>query len=80
MPIRPEVREELMRLPTEERRELADELYESVDGPADPEWEKAWSQELRKRMHEIREGKVQGVPAHEAHAEMRDYLRSLRNE
>jgi len=39
-------------LPEEERLALATELIDSVEGPADPEWERAWLEELaRRRAH-----------------------------
>ena len=39
-------------LPDEERLALASELINSVEGSADPEWEKAWLDELaRRRAH-----------------------------
>ena len=36
-------------LPEEERLALASELIDSVEGHADPEWEKAWLEELARR-------------------------------
>lgn len=36
-------------LPEEERLALASELIDSVEGSADPEWEKAWLDELARR-------------------------------
>lgn len=36
-------------LPVEERLALASELIDSVEGPADPEWERAWLAELERR-------------------------------
>ncbi len=36
-------------LPEEERLALAAELIDSVEGPADPEWEAAWLEELERR-------------------------------
>jgi hypothetical protein len=36
-------------LPEKERLALASELINSVEGPADPEWERAWLDELERR-------------------------------
>ncbi len=36
-------------LPEEERLALASELIDSVEGSADPEWERAWLDELTRR-------------------------------
>lgn len=36
-------------LPEEERLALASALIDSVEGPADPEWERAWHEELLRR-------------------------------
>jgi len=45
-------------LPEEERLALASELIDSVEGPADPEWEKAWLDELsRRRAHGTEDAK-----------------------
>lgn len=77
MAIRPELRDELLRLPADERQELADELYESLDDePGDPAWERAWSDEIARRVQEIADGKVQLVDADDMHAELRSGLRS----
>lgn len=40
---------EAMTLPESDRLELASELLASVAGPADPDWEKAWLDELYRR-------------------------------
>ncbi len=36
-------------LPEEERLALASQLIDSVESPADPEWEAAWLEELARR-------------------------------
>lgn len=38
-----------LELPEEERLALASELIDSVEGPADAEWERAWLDELARR-------------------------------
>jgi len=75
MAIRPELRNELFNLSPEERQMLAEELYESlVDDPLEPEWEKAWSQEITQRVQEIVDGSVVLVDVDEVHAELRAEL------
>jgi putative addiction module component (TIGR02574 family) len=77
MALRPELRDELLRLPADERQALADKLYESLDDEVvDPAWEAAWSDEISRRVQEIADGKVQLVDADEMHDELRDELRS----
>ena len=39
-----------MALSEDERLEVAAELMASVGGPADPEWEQAWTAELERRV------------------------------
>lgn len=38
-----------LQLPAEDRLALASELIDSVEEPADPEWERAWLEELHAR-------------------------------
>lgn len=75
MAIRPDLRDELMKLPAEERLELAEALYASVpDAVNDPTWDQAWADEIRKRIEDIRSGRVQGEPAGEVFARIRQRL------
>jgi hypothetical protein len=77
MSIRPELRSELLTLSPEERQQLADELSESlVDESLDPEWERAWSVEIEKRMTEVAADRVELVDADEVHGQLRDELRA----
>ena len=76
MAIRPELRDEILTLSREDRRALADELYESlVDEPLDPEWEQAWGQEVEQRVEDIVAGRVDLIDADAVHAELRDESR-----
>ncbi|MGH7857256.1 MAG: addiction module protein, partial [Candidatus Binatia bacterium] len=77
MPIRSELRAELLKLPADERQKLADELYESLDElRVDPEWESAWSEEIARRLEDIADGKVALVDADEMHDELHEELRN----
>lgn len=79
MSIRPELRSELLTLSPEERQELADELYESlVDESLDSDWERAWSEEIEKRMAGVTAGNVELIDADEVHSQLRDELRDSR--
>jgi putative addiction module component (TIGR02574 family) len=51
-------------LPEEQRIELANSLYESVEPPEanDAEIEAAWSDEIKRRLDEIDSGAVQMIP------------------
>ncbi len=58
------------KLSQEQRAELAHFLLESLDSE-DVDWEKAWEDELDRRLEEIQSGKAVGVP-------LEDVLRKLR--
>lgn len=45
--------DDVLALPEDERVELAYRALESVDPLADPEWERAWLVELRRRSREL---------------------------
>lgn len=82
MAIRPELRDELMKLSAEERLELAEELFESVpesDVEA-PDLDPQWTEELARRVEEIRSGKVEGIPAEQVLAELRAQAAARRGE
>ena len=79
MSIKPELRRELLTLPAEERQQLADELYESlVDESLDPEWEQAWSDEIKRRVKDVADGRVELVDADDVHRELRAEFRDSR--
>jgi len=62
--IRPNLRDELMKLPADERLALADELFESVpDEVEDPPWRSEWVEELKRRIADIRAGRIEGIDA-----------------
>jgi putative addiction module component (TIGR02574 family) len=57
---------EALRLSEAERPEVAEAVYESLEGPADPDAEEAWSAEIQRRITEMDAGKVKLVPWSEA--------------
>ncbi|MCK4765972.1 MAG: addiction module protein [Candidatus Aminicenantes bacterium] len=52
-------------LPVQDRAKLAHTLISSIDEKSETDVSSAWDAELKKRVREIREGKVRGVPAEE---------------
>ncbi|MBN1612020.1 MAG: addiction module protein [Polyangiaceae bacterium] len=67
--------ERALALPESARLALADELLDSVEGPGDPEWTKAWAEELQRRVAELDSGAVTGIPADMALERVRAALR-----
>lgn len=55
-----DVRAAALQLSEQERLELATELLESVEGTPDPEWERAWIEEIDRRVSAAREA---GAPS-----------------
>ncbi|MDP2306310.1 MAG: addiction module protein [Pseudomonadota bacterium] len=51
LPLR-QVLDEAMQLPEKERRALAEELLDSVEGETEETWEESWLAELRRRSAE----------------------------
>ena len=70
-----ELLERAMALPVPARLALADELLDSVEGHADPEWTKAWVDELNRRVAELDSGATTGIPADVAIERVRAKLR-----
>lgn len=50
MALAADIRAAALQLAEQERLELATELLESVEGPPDPAWERAWIEELDRRV------------------------------
>ena len=70
MAIRPELREEVMNLPADERLQLADELLHSVpDEVEDQVWREEWAEEICRRVEQIRAGSVEGIDAEQVFSE-----------
>jgi len=65
--------DELLQLSVEDRALIADELDASIDADhASPgEIEKAWAEEITRRVQDIRDGRSRGRDAFEALAEIR---------
>ncbi len=65
--------EEARHWPPEKVGELVDRLTEELH-PSGPDNEKAWKQEARRRLAEIENGTVQGIPAEEVFARVRKII------
>ena len=70
-PVLEKVRSEALSLPESERAELAYDLVSSLDGPADPDAEKAWDAEILRRLAEIDSGTAKLIDREELSRRMR---------
>jgi putative addiction module component (TIGR02574 family) len=57
---------EALRLSEAERLEVAEAVYDSLEGPADADAEQAWSDEIARRVADVDAGRVKLVPWSEA--------------
>ena len=62
------------RLPEHERAELALALIESLDGPPDPDVERAWEAEIERRVRQLEKGEAELIAAEEVFARIRRRL------
>ena len=69
-----QIAEEALSLPSEARALLADRLVESLDPAEGGYIKQLWEAEARRRMEEVRSGRVQPVPGDEALARVRRAL------
>lgn len=61
--------DEALSLPVEERAYIADSLLKSLNRP-DPEIDKKWIEVSKRRLEEIRTGKVKSIPGDEVFAKI----------
>jgi hypothetical protein len=66
-----ELRDAALQLPTEERRQLADDLYASTDGDEDPAIDRESIDEAKARYEELRSGTVRAESLDEVLAALR---------
>jgi putative addiction module component (TIGR02574 family) len=71
-----QIAEEAMTLSTEERVELADRLWASLDEAQRAEYDRAWAEEVERRVDEVNAGTVHTIPASEVFAEMEQRLKA----
>jgi putative addiction module component (TIGR02574 family) len=69
-----EIEKDALRLSPEDRARLAVRLLSSLEKAAESpeEIEKLWIAEAERRFQELRDGVVQGIPAREVFAELRN--------
>ncbi len=72
--ISPKVEQEVLLLPSDERLALIDKLIVSLNLPTQIDIDKLWAKEAEKRIKELDEGKVKGIPGEEVFVEMRSRL------
>ena len=65
-----QVRAAALLLTEQERLELATELLDSVEGQPDAEWERAWVEEIERRVAAARAGGAPAAPWSEVRARM----------
>lgn len=69
-----EIEEEIRSLADDDKARLLRLLLEDLEGPADPDAERLWLQEILRRSHELDAGLVTPVPADQVFANARDAL------
>jgi putative addiction module component (TIGR02574 family) len=70
---------EVMELPPRSRVRLAEKLIESVGDFTSKDVEAAWSEEVGRRVEEIKSGKAKGISASDAMAKARRMLHEARH-
>jgi len=66
-----EVLEKALTLSTQDRGLLIDRLIESLDeGPAEEGVEEAWAEEIKRRVDDIRSGRVKTIPGEQVLREL----------
>lgn len=68
-----QIEAEALSLPSADRARLAEHLIASLD--ADAETERAWAMEIERRVQALDSGVVEGIPAPEVFAEIRNRLK-----
>jgi len=72
MPITPDqIVAETRDMPSDVVVELVDRIMLQLHGAIEPSVEKAWSNEIHRRVDEIKSGKVKGIPGEEVSKEIR---------
>ena len=73
--------QDLMKFTPQQRLELADRLVASVPMHCgDPEIERAWNEEITRRIEDIEQGRVETISAKEAIKEAREHVREVRKQ
>ena len=69
-----EIEEKVRALSQSDKAVLIRVLIGELDGPPDPNIEKAWIAEAKRRHQELLEGRVKGIPAEQVFANVRALL------
>ncbi len=69
-----QITDEVLALPSEARALLADRLVESLDPAEDGYIHQLWATEARRRLDDVRSGRVKTIPGEEALAQVRQAL------
>jgi len=67
-----------LKLPPDERAQLATELWDSLEAEDDSELSPQWAAEIDRRLERLASGKAKGRPADEVLAEIRRELKDRR--
>jgi hypothetical protein len=70
-----EIEREIRGLERDDQEQLLRALLEELDGPPDPNVERAWLEEAQRRSGELDTGAVDTIPADEVFAKARDQLK-----
>lgn len=70
-----QIEDEVLRLPEDERAELAQKILISLDVPSESEIAEGWLVEAKRRARELDEGIVQPIPAEEVRRKAQELLR-----
>jgi hypothetical protein len=70
-----EIEKEIRGLERDDQEQLLRALLEELDGPPDPNVERAWLEEAQRRSRELDTGAVDTIPADEVFARARDQLK-----
>ena len=70
-----EIEKEIRGLERDDQEQLLRALLEELDGPPDPNVERAWLEEAQRRSRELDTGGVEAIPADEVFAKARDQLK-----
>ncbi len=70
-----EIEREIRGLERGDQEQLLRALLEELNGPPDPNVERAWLEEAQRRSHELDTGAVDTIPADEVIAKARDLLK-----
>jgi putative addiction module component (TIGR02574 family) len=66
------------KLSVKQRIEFAERLMTGVNDFASEEVERAWDQEIKRRLDEYRSGKVKSIPSERVHAELKRRLNEIK--